>query len=563
MSLSAQLRLVQRLTASLRRSGRMSQVGIAAAASLVLSTAAAIRVFFGRVQPVTVSLALVASAYARIAIRLRGDPAALTLTTSAAIHRIVAEPVFFDPMTFEPDQLLDAGDDATITITGSGVSQWADKSGRPETIGSGRNATMAQTDDALRPVVVTDAFGKKSVWLEPGKEMSSLWSIIDFSIGGDYTGPGMFAAAATIGGLGTLESTAILGDFGFISDDNGKFNVRAGCPGVPASVVYVMGQSSFFRDVPWLDVGADAEVVLFSNKHADGTGTRGIALFSQKANKKSFFYFREFEDASTEWFPLWSITKIGETNAGGVGIREVCYALGAKSDTDCHLYFRSLYSKWLASRIKNHIFFLGDSITFGYELDEEESFPYLVMNTVNGGIDADYINAGISGRKVSEIVGDVAAYTPLYRPFQQNVAVLLEGINDLMDMDTVGGHIPVLNALWTCCDTLRNQGYRVLVLTVIPAPAENPGEGNIWMPVNNAEIQAYNAAIVAGWAAHADAMIDLTQIPEFSVWGTETADENASYANTDIYQDRIHPTAAGAALIANAIASTVAALLVP
>jgi len=57
---------------------------------------------------------------------------------------------------------------------------------------------------------------------------------------------------------------------------------------------------------------------------------------------------------------------------------------------------------------KKNIMFFGDSLTAGYGLDEEESFPSLVQNRIDSlGLPYQVINAGLSGETTTGGLGRI------------------------------------------------------------------------------------------------------------------------------------------------------------
>ncbi len=78
---------------------------------------------------------------------------------------------------------------------------------------------------------------------------------------------------------------------------------------------------------------------------------------------------------------------------------------------------------------KKNIMFFGDSLTAGYGLDEEESFPSLVQNRIDSlGLPYQVINAGLSGETTTGGLGRIDWV--LQQPI--DVFVLALGSNDML-----------------------------------------------------------------------------------------------------------------------------------
>ena len=78
---------------------------------------------------------------------------------------------------------------------------------------------------------------------------------------------------------------------------------------------------------------------------------------------------------------------------------------------------------------KKNIMFFGDSLTAGYGLDEEESYPSLIQNRIDSlGLSYQVINAGLSGETTTGGLGRIDWV--LQQPI--DVFVLALGSNDML-----------------------------------------------------------------------------------------------------------------------------------
>lgn len=525
----------------------------------------------------------VATAY-QVVIRESG--AALHGTSSLQATGII---VPYDPLTFTPALLLDAND-STITEVDGKVSQWDSIGTYPiQSHGatalyrySGGEPHQTQSDASKRPVkLAPDALGHTRIEFASGTYFSDPYLRSD-----DRPFESVLFACAFEADFSVQygEARPIAAEFIRTANGNDYINFTVVSPiGTKEVWTPPTGLETVWRpnQLANQNVTGRAWVVMMIGRNVAGNTVRGICVWLPKANNKSFcFYDFENDLASDLPFPMWqySAPMIGNGSTTTFALGELLLSASNFLASDAESYMKSLVQKWMAQRMKNFVFFQGDSITYGYALTEAESYPYKVMMTLNGGIEADWFNAGVSGRKLAEMVVDIPTYKPLYRPFKKNVAVIFEGINDNgyqqspytwlpndprwvnAHAGVAGGHEGMLANLWTVCDTMRIRGYKVIVCTIIPAPCHD-ANGNA--TTYHTEYQAYNQGIRDGWAAHAAALCDFAALPEFNNWGNGTEDSytgaaaganGGSFGNMTYYQtDNIHPTAAGLSVLAAAI----------
>jgi lysophospholipase L1-like esterase len=193
----------------------------------------------------------------------------------------------------------------------------------------------------------------------------------------------------------------------------------------------------------------------------------------------------------------------------------------------------------------NHVCFCGDSITAGTAVI---SLPY--PNQTLGQLYSNPImyargeNLGISGQRASgiEATQGAAADAAYSATYKRNALVLLIGTNDLDDgtaAATVEGYIS------SFCAARRAAGYgKIIVCTITPRSDVS------WSAANETQRLALNAIITSGYAAYADACVDLANA---------TGLTNA--ADAAIYPDGLHLSTAGNTLAASAVASVLNTLL--
>jgi len=168
----------------------------------------------------------------------------------------------------------------------------------------------------------------------------------------------------------------------------------------------------------------------------------------------------------------------------------------------------------------------GLSITMGVMPFPGQTSAWFNTNALNDGIKLfDYIN-----------------YTDIY-------SVLFFGANDMLDMTDTD----FITNLTASCNALQAAGAKVIIVPVL-------NRKDSFSNINfNPRRNAFNTWIAANYATIADAVVDISGHPE--MWGDDAPD-NATYFNdpdTDGLS-KVHPTDAGALVIANCLATTISAL---
>lgn len=181
----------------------------------------------------------------------------------------------------------------------------------------------------------------------------------------------------------------------------------------------------------------------------------------------------------------------------------------------------------------NTVVIAGDSISSGWKASRNRGWN----ETLNLGSSALMYNLSTDGQKLTDIVSlDFAAHYTNTR----KVLVVFAGTNDIA-FGATGANTHT--ALANYCAAKRSAGYKVLVVTMLPA-AFSP----------EVERQVYNNAIRANWTTYADDMADV----ETLAMGAAGANTNHTNYNTD----DTHPTEIGQALLNGLIKPKLQALLV-
>lgn len=181
----------------------------------------------------------------------------------------------------------------------------------------------------------------------------------------------------------------------------------------------------------------------------------------------------------------------------------------------------------------NFLGFAGDSISTGSIAPQNKDWIY------QSGLGGLQFNVSIGGQTLATIASDnrLSAY---YDGTKRCVAVVFAGTNDIALNGRTGAQVEA--DLNTYCTTLRSQGWKVVVVTMLPRSGLET------------QRQAYNNAIRANASGYSDAVADV-----------ETLSMGAANANTDTTwydADQIHPNTTGHGFLAGLIGPLVQALMV-
>jgi lysophospholipase L1-like esterase len=155
---------------------------------------------------------------------------------------------------------------------------------------------------------------------------------------------------------------------------------------------------------------------------------------------------------------------------------------------------------------------------------------------------AYFYNAGIgghtSGRMLGRLTTDVLAHNP-------TDVTIMAGSNDITTQQTLASSMANMSAI---IDGVRGAGAIAWVLTIPPMePRDAP-----W--ANPTSVVAYNNALRDLASKHGAHLIDTA---------ATVSDANNDWASTTDVCDAVHPTDAGAALIAAKVQSTLLAAVTP
>lgn len=196
------------------------------------------------------------------------------------------------------------------------------------------------------------------------------------------------------------------------------------------------------------------------------------------------------------------------------------------------------------------VLFEGDSIsTDGLIQYSFQSWVHQVLRNLWPTADVRGETYAISGTGVSQAAARYAANikTRYSASRSKNILVFFSGTNDL---SPGGANVAtVLAAHYAYCDTARADGFKVFIGTMLPRTVGAFGTAASF----EADRQTWNTDVIANGPSHADGVINFAAISGMGA--------NGDSANTTYYQDGVHPTAAGMALMATAATSVISPFL--
>jgi hypothetical protein len=195
---------------------------------------------------------------------------------------------------------------------------------------------------------------------------------------------------------------------------------------------------------------------------------------------------------------------------------------------------------------------VGDSIANGDQVPGWQSWGFsMLADLANTYPDVQLLNDAMNGSgiptvKNSSYSDDVLPWYSAAR--EKNILVVAAGTNDLAGGNNVSD---TLDRYYGLLDSARATGWKVVACTVLPRSDPDMGAGLAGFETART---TFNASVVANYASHADALANVAAITGMGAAG----DSN----NTTYYSvDKIHPIAAGHALLEPVYRAAVASLL--
>jgi hypothetical protein len=183
---------------------------------------------------------------------------------------------------------------------------------------------------------------------------------------------------------------------------------------------------------------------------------------------------------------------------------------------------------------------LGDSIANGDQVAGWQSWPFRMLADLSDTHpDAQLLNAATNGSGIPKVKN--SDYSDFVLPWYsaartKNILLVAAGTNDLANANNLSD---LLDRYYSLLDSARATGWKAVACTILP-------RSNAGMVVGlqgfEAARSAFNADLVANWASHADALADVAAIKGMGAAGDS---DNTTYYGAD----KIHPTAAGHALL--------------
>ena len=195
---------------------------------------------------------------------------------------------------------------------------------------------------------------------------------------------------------------------------------------------------------------------------------------------------------------------------------------------------------------------LGDSIANGDQVPQWQSWGFRMLADLSDkNPEVQLLNAATNGAGIPKVKN--SDYSDFVLPWYsaaraKNILILAAGTNDLAN----GNALPdMLDRYYALLDSARATGWKTVASTILPR--SNPG-----MVVGVAGFEtvrsAFNADVVANWASHADALADVAGVKNMGAAGDS---DNTTYYSVD----KIHPNAAGHALLESVFLAAVAGQL--
>lgn len=192
----------------------------------------------------------------------------------------------------------------------------------------------------------------------------------------------------------------------------------------------------------------------------------------------------------------------------------------------------------ICAAAEGNIVFLGDSITYGQGLVSPNQYPtQAIAQLTDHGTTYTYSNQGLSNQRASQIDANFATQVPATGA-GRNVIVCLAGINDLYYVGSPSAAYDSLKSIWA---KGRAAGYKVIAATLLPA-----------ISVDDSLTQALNTLIASDPTLY-DARADYRNTPS-------TLSAACTAGTTWMQIDCVHPTAAGALVLAGIAASVIESL---
>ena len=154
-----------------------------------------------------------------------------------------------------------------------------------------------------------------------------------------------------------------------------------------------------------------------------------------------------------------------------------------------------------------------------------------------------------SGQTIAFWNTNVATLTGLYKTGVRNVALVFCGTNDI-NAGTAATALCAADGSGTyktLCTSLRSAGNKVIAVPILPRANTGLAGG---ATAFEAQRVTFNTNLSANWSSFADGYADIASDPIMGVF-------NAGGLNATYFFGSLHPTAAGAAILARIFAAAI------
>lgn len=162
----------------------------------------------------------------------------------------------------------------------------------------------------------------------------------------------------------------------------------------------------------------------------------------------------------------------------------------------------------------------GNSLTLGSFGGATTPYPTLLQTAL--GTTYSVINLGVGGRTtlgmIQQYPTTAGAYYQNY--FKRKILIAWEGTNDIFNLPNRGD--TAYTRMVAYCEAARTQGYKVLVLTMLPYGSYEGVE---------TQRGIYNTLLRNNWSAFADGLCDIALNDTIGIAGSQN---NSTYYNADL-----------------------------
>jgi lysophospholipase L1-like esterase len=220
------------------------------------------------------------------------------------------------------------------------------------------------------------------------------------------------------------------------------------------------------------------------------------------------------------------------------------------------------FTNTIVAEDRPFILWAGDSIMRGVGLNTATCPPGVATKSLYSTKPVRHVNYAVAGYTIAQSQSQYTTYVPaLYSAGRSsNVYVAGVGTNSLYFTSSGVTVAQAFTQYVSLCQTARAAGWKVVAATILPRSDTQASVS----PTFEADRQSFNAAVLSTalsggtvfgstYSRFADAVADPAS--------DSTIGQQGQSDNTTYYQDKVHPTAAGAAILANYYATAIQGLI--